>query len=75
MYFLPEARGIGFGKQLIHKCLESASDFGLKQCYLKTMPYMKAAQERYQKMGFDYICAPMGNSGHVSYPVWMLKAL
>lgn len=75
MYFLPEARGLGLGKQLIIKCLESAGEFGFKKCYLETMPYMTAAQKLYKKMGFDYIAAPMGNTGHVSCPVWMLKEL
>ena len=75
MYFLPEARGLGLGKQLIQKCLESAEAFGFKKCYLETMPYMTAAQKLYKKMGFNYIAAPMGNTGHVSCPVWMLKEL
>jgi putative acetyltransferase len=75
MYFLPETRGLGLGKQMIDKCLEKALDFGYKQCYLETMPYMKAAQKLYVKSGFEYIDAPMGNTGHTSCPVWMLKQL
>jgi putative acetyltransferase len=75
MYFLPEARGLGFGHQMIQKCLQSARDFGYQKCYLETMPYMEAAQQLYKKVGFEYICAPMGNTGHGSCPVWMLKDL
>jgi putative acetyltransferase len=75
MYFLPEARGLGLGYQMIQKCLQSALDFGYQKCYLETMPYMEAAQQLYKKVGFEYICAPMGNTGHVSCPVWMLKDL
>ncbi len=75
MYFLPEARGLGLGFQMIQKCLQSAHDFGYQKCYLETMPYMEAAQQLYKKVGFEYICAPMGNTGHVSCPVWMLKDL
>lgn len=75
MYFLPEARGLGLGLQMIQKCLQSARDFGYQKCYLETMPYMEAAQQLYKKVGFEYICAPMGNTGHVSCPVWMLKDL
>ncbi|WP_309640159.1 GNAT family N-acetyltransferase [Flavobacterium sp.] len=75
MYFLPEVRGLGLGVQMIQKCLQSAQEFGFKKCYLETMPYMEAAQQLYKKVGFDYICAPMGNTGHVSCPVWMLKEL
>ena len=75
MYFLPEIRGLGLGIQMIQKCIQSAQEFGFKKCYLETMPYMEAAQQLYKKVGFDYICAPMGNTGHVSCPVWMLKEL
>ena len=75
MYFLPEARGLGLGTQLMDKCLHSAIDFGFSKCYLETMPYMAAAQKLYKKVGFDYLCAPMGNTGHTSCPVWMLKIL
>ena len=75
MYFLSEARGSGFGSLMMEKCLESAKNFGYKQCYLETMPYMKAAQKLYLKFGFNYIDQPMGNTGHTSCPVWMLKDL
>ena len=75
MYFLPEARGMGLGTQLMGKCLQSAKDYGFSKCYLETMPYMEAAQKLYKKVGFDYLCAPMGNTGHTSCPVWMLKNL
>ncbi len=75
MYFLPEARGLGVGNQVMEKCIESARDFGFKQCYLETMPYMKAAQKLYQRHDFEYLNAPLGNTGHTSCPVWMIKDL
>ncbi len=75
MYFLEVARGKGIGSQMIDKCLTTAKAFGFEHCYLETMPYMKAAQKLYKKSGFEYIDAPMGNTGHFSCPVWMLKTL
>ena len=75
MYFLEEARGKGIGAKMISICLEKAKEFGFEQCYLETMPYMEAAQKLYKKNGFDYIDAPLGNTGHYSCPVWMLKQL
>jgi putative acetyltransferase len=75
MYFLREARGKGFGLQLIQKCLEKATEFGYEKCYLETLPEMLAAQHLYQKVGFDYISAPLGGTGHVSCPVYMIKDL
>ena len=75
MYVLPDYRGRGFGNQIIQLCLEATKAFGFQKCYLETLPEMKAAQQVYQKMGFDYLCAPLGNTGHTSCPVWMLKSL
>lgn len=75
MYFLPEARGLGIGTQLLEKCLQHAKDFGYEKCYLETMPYMESAQKLYKKLGFEYLCAPLGNTGHTSCPVWMIKEL
>jgi putative acetyltransferase len=75
MYFLEAARGKGIGSQMIATCLSHAKAFGFEQCYLETMPYMEAAQKLYKKSGFNYIDAPMGNTGHFSCPVWMLKTL
>jgi putative acetyltransferase len=75
MYFLEEARGLGLGTKMIEKCLQAAKGFGYEKCYLETMPYMHAAQKLYKKNGFEYLCSPIGNTGHSSCPVWMLKEL
>lgn len=74
MYFLVEARGQGIGRQIMELCfLQFAKDFGFEKCYLETMPFMHDAQKLYKKVGFDYICSPMGSTGHVSCPIWILK--
>ncbi|EJL61492.1 GNAT family N-acetyltransferase [Flavobacterium sp. CF136] len=75
MYFLPETRGLGIGSKMMEKCLEKARSFGFEKCYIETMPFMHAAQKLYKKSGFEYLDAPMGNTGHCSCPVWMLKDL
>lgn len=75
MYFLEAARGKGIGNKMINTCLERAKEYGFEGCYLETMPYMEAAQKLYKRMGFEYIDAPMGDTGHYSCPVWMLKTL
>jgi putative acetyltransferase len=64
MYFLPTARGMGAGRALIERCLVAAKNFGYQQCYLETLTGMEAAQALYQKVGFQKICDPMGNTGH-----------
>lgn len=75
MYFQPEARAKGIGLKMMQICLEQAKAFGFEQCYIETMPYMKDAQKLYNKVGFNYINAPMGDTGHYSCTVWMLKNL
>lgn len=75
MYLLPEARGIGLGKLLIQKSLESAKQLGFLNVYLETMPELKNALQTYEKMGFYYLNGPVGNSGHFGCELWMLKEL
>ncbi|HNP32092.1 MAG TPA: GNAT family N-acetyltransferase [Flavobacterium sp.] len=75
MYFLQETRGKGIGSQMIQKCLEKASEFGYEKCYLETLPEMLTAQHLYKKAGFEYLCSPLGNTGHKTCPVWMIKNL
>lgn len=75
MYFLPITRGKGLGKELITKCLTKAKELGFENCYLETMPYMEAAQALYKKNGFINLDKPLGNTGHYSCNVWMLKTL
>jgi len=75
MYFLEDARGLGLGTKMIILCLEKAKNFMFDKCYLETMTYMKAAQKLYQKNEFEYIDGPMGNTGHYSCPVHMIKDL
>lgn len=75
MYFLQAARGRGLGTQMMRICLNRAKEYGFEKVYIETMPYMKAAQKLYQKSGFEYIDAPLGDTGHYSCPVYMLKSL
>ena len=39
------------------------------------LDFMLDAQKLYKKVGFEYICSPVGSTGHVSCPIWMLKDL
>jgi putative acetyltransferase len=75
MYFMPEARGRGLGSKMMAKCLDFAKQSGFDQCYLETMPYMEDARKLYRKVGFKGIDKPMGDTGHYSCSVWMIKDL
>ncbi len=75
MYLLPEARGIGLGGKLISHCLDMAMESGFRQVYLETLPELHLALKVYEKFGFEYLTAPMGNSKHFGCGLWMLKKL
>jgi putative acetyltransferase len=64
MYFLPDARGLGLGRRLLERCLETARTHGYGRCYLETLTGMDAAQALYVKMGFVRIDGPCGATGH-----------
>lgn len=75
MYFDSRIRGMGAGSRMLRQLLLMAEGFGYKQCYLETMPCMETAQNLYRKFGFEYLPAPMGNTGHHSCQVWMFLNL
>jgi len=75
MYFRPEARGLGLGKQLLQLCLEEAVKMGYKQIYLETIEQMHAARGLYEHLGFKQIPNSMGSTGHFSCDVFYLLKL
>ncbi len=75
MYFAPEARGKGLGSKMMSICLEKAKEFGYEKCYLETMPYMESARKLYARVGFESLTGPIGDTGHYSCSMWMLKTL
>ncbi|OIQ28991.1 MAG: GNAT family N-acetyltransferase [Bacteroidetes bacterium MedPE-SWsnd-G2] len=75
MYFSPELRGRGLGKGMILHCLEFARNEGYEQCYLETAHGLNEALGLYRRIGFQELDEPMGNTGHYSCGIWMLKSL
>ncbi|MGO3184340.1 MAG: GNAT family N-acetyltransferase [Aequorivita sp.] len=75
MYFLSEARGSGIGAQMMEFCIAKAREFDFESIYLETMDFMTHAQKLYKQSGFEYLKGPMGDTGHYSCPVHMLKPL
>lgn len=75
MYFLPEARGKGIGMQMMEFCLAKARKFEYEKIYLETMDYMTNAQKLCKQAGFKFIDGALGDTGHFSCPVHMLKTL
>lgn len=75
MYFSPKVRGKGFGRKLFEKCMETAKALGYKQCYLESASQLKAAIHIYESYGFKHLDGPLGNTGHYSCGVWMIKEI
>jgi len=75
MYLIPEARGKGFGRLIINHCIEQAKEFGFTTLYIESMPELSKALRIYEKCGFEYLSAPLGNSGHFGCELWMAKKI
>ncbi|MFV9551329.1 GNAT family N-acetyltransferase [Algibacter sp. PT7-4] len=75
MYFSPKIRGKGYGRVLFKKCLNKAKQLGYKQCYLESASQLKAAIHIYESYGFKHLKGALGNTGHYSCGVWMIKNL
>jgi putative acetyltransferase len=72
-YLSNKIRGKGIGKQLMLQCFQSAKEMGYKKLYIESMPQFSKAVSMYEKYGFRKIDHPLGNSGHTSCNIWMIK--
>lgn len=75
LYVAKEARGTGIGKQLMEQSMSWAKSNGYSQVYLESMPELTKAVSIYEKVGFQLLDHPLGNSGHSGCDIWMLKTL
>lgn len=74
-YISPEGRGKGFGKELMSQSILSAKEMGYSKIYIESLPEFANAVRIYEKQGFKKLAEPLGNSGHTSCDIWMLKEL
>jgi putative acetyltransferase len=75
LYLAPASRGKGFGRMLMDKCEVAALNMNYRFVYLETLPELTIAVPLYEKMGYEYLNQPLGNSGHSGCDIWMLKKL
>lgn len=75
MYFLPIARGRGWGRKMMDRCLAAARELGYQKCYLETVERMESANRLYKKMGFETLCSRMGDTGHDGCDTYFVKDL
>lgn len=75
-FYLPkQARGKGIGKELMGKSIESAKEFGFTEIYIESLPQYSKAISIYERQGFVKLDQPLGESGHTTCNIWMLKKL
>lgn len=75
MYFLPQARGLGWGRALLELCLAAAKKRGYAVCYLETLRSMTTARKLYARRGFTERSRPLGATGHCVCDAWYELAL
>ncbi len=74
-YLAAHARGHGTGKVLVEKSLDTARSMGYRQVYLESLPDFHKAIRLYEQQGFRLLSQRLGNTGHNSCNIWMLKDL
>lgn len=74
-YLMPTARGKNLGQALFNHSINSAREMGYSKLYLESLPQFSRAVSMYKKMGFKSLNEPLGNSGHSSCNIWMLRDL
>jgi putative acetyltransferase len=74
-YLAAKARGQGIGKTLMEKSIASARQLGYSDLYLESLPKFAKAVSLYEKQGFQKIDHPLGNSGHTTCNIWMIRKL
>lgn len=74
-YLNAAARGNGIGKTLMEMSIESAKQLGYTDLYLESLPHFAKAVNLYEKQGFASISHPLGQSGHTTCNIWMIRRL
>jgi putative acetyltransferase len=74
-YIHQSTRSKGIGKALMEKCVASALELKYEEMYLESLPHFAKAVHIYQKQGFEILNKPLGNSGHTTCDIWMVKPL
>ncbi len=53
MYFAPQMRGRGIGRQTLQRMVETARNLGFRRIYLETATVLKEAVHLYENFGFQ----------------------
>jgi putative acetyltransferase len=72
MYLLPEARGRGLGKELLHRLLADARSLGYKRIILETNAVLEEAIALYRRFGFAPVDRPhMAKRCDQAWELWL----
>jgi len=74
-YIEQDSRGLGIGKELMQHVEQKAKEAGYSSMYIESLPLYARAVSIYEKNGYKWLENRLGNSGHGSCNVWMLKDL
>lgn len=72
VYFLPKARGHGWGKRLVQRLMQEAADSGFSHYYIESVPEMTGAIALYESLGFTP-CQRHSTDGHSVCTVYMQR--
>ena len=75
MYLSCAARGLGLGDELLRLALADAAEKKYQIIYLETLSFMTQAVSFYRRHGFEFLNAPLGQTGHFNCDTWMQKKL
>lgn len=75
LYLSRHVKGMGIGRRMIAFIIQQAIKMGYHACYLETLNELKEAVRLYEAFGFHYIPEPLGNTGHNSCDIYMIKEL
>lgn len=76
MYFDPILRQQGFAKKILEQAFEFALSQNINEVYLETTKSLWQAVKLYEKLGFEHLVHPRGNTGHSeACEIWMLRTL
>jgi len=75
LYFSSNIKGMGIGRRMIAFIIAQATAMRYQSCYLETLEELKDAVRLYEAFGFRHLSERLGNTGHNSCGICMLKKL
>lgn len=75
LFFSSDVKGMGIGRRMISFIIKQATEMGYQSCYLETLEELKDAVRLYEIFDFRYLTERLGNTGHGSCGICMLRTL